>query len=147
MKVKDILKYKGPEVLSISENKTLYEGMKFLALNKVGALMVLNSDAKPVGIISERDFVRAGAEDLACLNSKTIAECMTTNVIYSSPEEELETIEAIMIEKRIRHIPILKEGHLIGIISIGDAVKAQLALLRDENKALHDYIGGGLPKG
>ncbi len=144
MKVKDILAKKGPHVFTIGENNSVAEGLKILANNNIGALIVLNADGKVVGIISERDYIKLLNKDATLINELLIKDAMTKNVIIVEPEDELSYIESIMTSNRIRHLPVIQNDILVGIVSIGDAVKVQIENLKVENKYLFDYIGGNV---
>lgn len=144
MKVKEILRLKGPEVFTIGEDKPIYEAMKVLVNNRVGALLVLNSEAKIVGIVSERDVVKAAYNNAKSFQDNPVKEIMTKNLIIVEPNDEIEYVESIMTNNKIRHLPVVSEKILIGIISIGDVVKAQFKEIRAENKYLRDYIEGSM---
>lgn len=142
MKVKDILKQKGPEVFTIGEEKTLADAVKILSANNIGVLLVLNSEAKIVGIISERDIIRTLAKDPQnCLSTK-VKDVMTQQVIVVEPEDDLEYVEKVMTVNRCRHVPVINNKVLVGLISIGDIVKSMLKESEIENKYLRDYISG-----
>lgn len=142
MKVKDILKQKGPEVFTIGDEKTLADAVKILAANNIGVLLVLNSEAKIVGIISERDIIRTLAKDPEHCLSKKVKEVMTQQVIVVEPEDDLEYVEKVMTQNRCRHVPVINNKVLVGLISIGDIVKSMLKESEIENKYLKDYISG-----
>jgi CBS domain-containing protein len=142
MKVRDILKTKGPEVLTIGEEKLLSEAIEKLVVNKIGVLLVLSAQAKIIGIISERDIVRVCHSAPNDYGNKLIKEVMTTNVIIAEADDEVDYVESTMTENRIRHLPIVDKKVLVGLISIGDLVKNQLHKQRSENKYLMDYISG-----
>ncbi len=142
MKVRDILKWKGPQVFTVGENISLKTAIDFLANNKIGALLVLSDDGKIAGILSERDIVRAAAEDINNIIDKTAADVMTRQIIVAEPDDELEYVEQIMTMNRIRHLPVLENKRLVGFISIGDCVKSAIKDVRSQNKYLMDYIGG-----
>lgn len=144
MKVRDILKWKGPQVFTIGESMTLKNAMDLLANNKIGVLLVLTDDGKISGIISERDIIREASADLERINTKEVGEVMTKQVIVVEPDDDLEYVESIMTQNRIRHLPVLQDKVLVGLISIGDTVKSSLNKARSENKYLLDYIGGNL---
>lgn len=147
MKIKDVLSTKGPEVFTIGANKTVYEAMDVLIRNKIGSLLVLNQDGKIVGIFSERDALRV------CFNYKDnftdilVGDVMTKKIIFAEPEDDVSYLESIMTNNRIRHVPIMKDKVLVGIVSIGDIVKASLSEQKTENKYLMDYFYGMMPKG
>lgn len=144
MKVKHILKNKGPEVFTIGEEKTVFDALRILVNNNIGVLLVLNSGAKIVGIFSERDMIKEVYNNPEGFRSKLVKECMTKKIIFVEPEDEMSYVESIMTENHIRHLPILDNNVLVGLISIGDIVKSQLSNTQFENKYLKDYISGNL---
>jgi CBS domain-containing protein len=144
MKVRDILKNKGPEVFTIGEEKNLYDAMKILVNNKIGVLLVLNAQAKIVGILSERDIIKVCYEDNINFAQKPIKSVMTKDVLVVEFEDDIEYVESIMTENRIRHLPVVSDNRLLGLISIGDIVKSLLKSTQHDNKYLLDYISGGI---
>lgn len=142
MKVKDILNKKGPEVITIWEEKTIMEALDTLVQNKIGALLVLDEHGKIRGIISERDLLRVFHTRLAEVKQVKIKEAMVKKVIIGDPEDTLEYIENIMTENKIRHVPIIAKKRLVGIISIGDIVKALSSSFKSENRYLRGFIEG-----
>lgn len=122
-KVSDILDVKGTAVHSISSDSKIFEALKLMAEEDVGALLVIDS-GKITGIISERDYARKVA--LLGRNSMEdpVRDIMTVDVVFVSPAATLEECMAIMLNKRIRHLPVLENGELTGLISIGDVVKS-----------------------
>jgi CBS domain-containing protein len=139
MRIATILATKGSHVATVRAQQTLKETAALLAQYNVGALVVVDEAGKPVGIISERDLVRALAreEDLA---ARRVSEVMTKAVIVGSPDDEVRTVMHTMTQKRFRHLPILDRGKLIGIVSIGDMVKAQLDEYQGEIDTLETQI-------
>ena len=144
MKVRDILNSKGPEVFTISQDKSLAEAMRTLVNNHVGVLLVLNANGESTGIISERDVLRAANAYPEDFSSKLVRDFMTQKVIVVEPEDELSYVEQVMTENRIRHLPVMSKQKLSGLISIGDVVKSQLKNYSSENKYLIDYISGNV---
>lgn len=144
MKVKDILKNKGPEVFTISEDKNISDALKILVSNNIGVLIVLNNEAKISGIFSERDVVKNAFSNPENFLNLKIKEVMSTNIIFVEPEDEVEYIESVMTNNHIRHLPVVKDKVLIGLISIGDIVKSSRKISQTENKYLMDYISGNL---
>jgi CBS domain-containing protein len=124
MNVKRILATKGSGIITIGPEQTIREAIALLTSRNVGALVVVNSSYSPVGIISERDIIRAAArnEQLFLL---PVSAIMTRELITGLPQDDLESVAGTMTEKRIRHLPVVEHGKLIGIVSIGDVVKAQ----------------------
>ncbi len=145
MKVNDILEAKGRKVFTIKSDKSLKEALDLIVINKIGALLVLNEKDDFVGIISERDLVREFHKADKVALDKTISEIMTTNIIVGILEDEIEEVEAIMTENRFRHLPIMNEGKVVGIVSIGDIVKSLSAKRKTENRYLKEYIMGKYP--
>ena len=145
MNIKSILATKGANVVTISPDKTIREALAVLVKHNVGALVVVDEIKKPVGIISERDIVRLAARNEA-LFGIPIREVMTTNVITALPQDELRAVANTITEKRIRHLPIVdNQGILIGIISIGDVVKAERNRFEGEADTLRTQILADAP--
>lgn len=139
---KTILKKKDTGTITITPGITGMEANRIRAENKIGCLMVLDEQQKVVGVLSERDIVNAinihGVEVL----QKKVADIMTHKVITCGPEDDLKSIMKKMTQKRIRHLPVVDGEALIGVISIGDVVKARMEELEVESAAMHDYIRG-----
>jgi CBS domain-containing protein len=144
MTIKEVLRNKGPEVFTIGEERTISDAIKILVNNNIGVLLVLNSDAKISGILSERDIVRVVHANPADFESFIIKEKMTTNVIFIEATDSIEYAQQIMTTNHIRHLPVLDNKILIGMISIGDIVNSLLSKTQVENKYLQDYISGNL---
>lgn len=144
MTIKEVLKNKGPEVFTIGEEKSISDAMKILVNNKIGVLLVLNSEAKIAGILSERDIVREVYKNPVEFGELVIKDMMTTNVIFIEANDNIEYAEQIMTANHIRHLPVLENKVLIGMISIGDIVKSLLTKTQVENKYLQDYISGNV---
>jgi CBS domain-containing protein len=145
MKVNDILKIKGPEVITIWEEKSVQDAIDLMVLNKIGALMVINAAGKLTGIITERDVMRAYHAHPDAAGSLAVKGIMTKKVIIGDGDDTLESVESIMTENRVRHLPIIAGKRLVGIISIGDVVKALSKESKIENRYLKDYIEGKYP--
>ena len=126
MKVRDILHTKGATVITTTPDATLHDALRTLINSRVGALVVIDLEGKVVGIITERDLLRVCAELNGEINSLRVADWMTTHLIIGVPQDEVSYIMGIMTHNRIRHLPIMDDGRLEGIVSIGDVVKAQL---------------------
>jgi CBS domain-containing protein len=127
MKVSRILSTKRREIITIQPHKLIREALAVLAEHNIGVLVVVDETGKLVGILSERDIVRQGAQD-ENLFERPVSEVMTRQVVTGVPQDDIAQVMHTMTERRFRHLPILKDGQLIGIISIGDIVKVQ----RDE---------------
>lgn len=140
MKIRDLLRAKGSVVITVGPDIPIQEAMRVLVENKIGALVV--ADGKLRGIITERDLLRWGAEDIQRLATSRVRDLMTVEVITAAPEAEIEEVMDIMVERRIRHLPIMENAALCGIISIGDVVNALRQSVEVENRYLHAYIEG-----
>ena len=140
MNVQSILGSKGNDVATVSQTATLGDAVRILGERRIGALVVSGDGRAIEGIISERDIVRVAAGDLETM---TVGSVMSTNVVTCAAGDGVDRLMALMTERRIRHLPVVDEhGHLSGIVSIGDVVKARLTELEHENRALADYISG-----
>lgn len=143
MKVKEILGNKAASIITITAEQSLLKASQLLAEHNIGAVVVVDKNDKPIGILSERDIVRQlAAHDSEALHLK-VADIMTKDVIIGFPEDELSYVSSTMTDKRIRHLPIMDEQKLIGMVSIGDIVKIQLDHFANEAHMLRQYITGG----
>jgi CBS domain-containing protein len=140
MTVKTILSDKGSNVTTTEPAATLESGMRILAEHGIGALVVLGADQRVIGVLSERDIVRALAERGASALTEPLARVMTRNVSTCSPSDTVKSIMKQMTACKFRHLPVVEQEQLVGIVSIGDVVKHTLMEMRDESEALHDYI-------
>ncbi|MDP3920946.1 MAG: CBS domain-containing protein [Candidatus Omnitrophota bacterium] len=142
MEVKEILKNKGPKVWSVQSDDTIRDAITTLVKNKIGALLVFDEKDKMVGIISERDIMRECFHNAEKYASTPVHKVMTKKVIIGRPEDKSDYIMGIMTQNRVRHIPIIADGKLHGLVSIGDVVKAQLQDSQYQIQYLKDYICG-----
>jgi CBS domain-containing protein len=140
MTVKSILAKKGGDVISIEPTATLEAAVKTLGEHRIGALLVLGPDRRVTGILSERDIVRALAEQGADVLNKPLAQVMTRKVVTCSQTETVETIMERMTTGKFRHVPVVEQDQVVGVISIGDVVKHRLHEMEQEAAALRDYI-------
>jgi CBS domain-containing protein len=124
MKMESILARKGPGLFTVEPQQTVLDAVKVLVEHNIGAVMVV-SEGRPQGILSERDIIRESSRRLDLL-ARPVSEVMTTNVTYGSPGDDVEAVLRTMTAGHFRHLPVLEDGRLIGIVSIGDLVKAQL---------------------
>lgn len=145
MKVKDILAEKGTHVVTVNQEATVYEALQTFAFNRVGSLLVLEDKGGIVGIIGARDVLMAVVKACDEIRKTKVKEIMTKKIIIGDPDDDLDNVEVIMTENRIRHLPIIKDNKLSGIISMGDVVKAQLKNIHVENRFLKEYIVGKYP--
>ena len=145
MKVKDILAMKGTEVITIGEDKSVYEAMETFAKHKVGSLLVIDNKGGIIGIIAARDVLMDVLEKCDKIKETKVQKIMTRKLIIGNPEDDIDYVQAVMTENRIRHLPIIENQKLAGLVSIGDVVKAQLKKYDVENKYLKDFIVGKYP--
>ncbi len=143
MTIRDILQSKGRDVYSISPDHTLLGCVTLLVEHGVGALLVRESTGGVVGIISERDVLRASLHHSADLNRIPVRDTMTRDVIVCVPTDDLDYARGIMTANRIRHLPVMDGEEVIGLVSIGDLVKASLEEAQYENRYLKEYITTG----
>ena len=139
MKVRLILAKKGMDVITIKPEQQIRQAITILSQKNIGALVVVNEEKQPVGILSERDIIHKAAVDEA-LFSLTVAELMTEQLITGRPNDDAFSIAHTMTEKRFRHMPILEEGKLVGIVSLGDIMKAERDRYRGEIDTLETQI-------
>lgn len=141
MNVQSILGGKGNDVATIAQTASVCDAVRVLGERRIGALVVSGDGLVIEGIISERDIVRLAAG--GSLDGYTVGAVMSTDVVTCSAGDGVDRLMSLMTERRIRHLPVVDErGHLSGIVSIGDVVKARLSELEHENRALADYISG-----
>jgi CBS domain-containing protein len=140
MSVGHILSNKGKAVITASGGQTLQDASRLLAEHRIGAVVVTTLDGKVAGILSERDIVRAVAKGGGEALRDTVHDHMTKRVITCVEASQINEVMEIMTAGKFRHVPVLLEGRLDGMISIGDVVKHRLAELESESQALRDYI-------
>ena len=140
MIVSQILREKGDLVFTISPDETVAQAAVLLDERNVGAMVVLDTRDRVVGIISERDVVRVIARDGASGLGSPVSGCMTSQVIFAAPEETMDDLLGRMTDRRVRHLPVVKDGRLCGIVSIGDLVKRKIAETEAEAEELKAYI-------
>ncbi|MCL4303026.1 MAG: CBS domain-containing protein [Anaerolineae bacterium] len=145
MNIKSILAKKGMNVVTIGPGQSIREAIARLAEYNIGALVAVDEANLPVGILSERDITRALAKDEQIF-SKSVSELMTRHVITALPQDDLLSVANTMTEKRIRHLPVVERGKLVGIVSIGDVVKAQRDQYQGEVDTLQTQILGEKPQ-
>jgi CBS domain-containing protein len=140
--VRDVLGHKGRKIWSVSPNNTVYEALQLMAEKEIGAVLVMESD-RPVGILSERDYARQVILKGRTSKDTPVREIMSTRLVYIRPEQTVEDCMALMTDKRIRHLPVLEEGQLLGVLSIGDVVKAVISEKQFLIEQLENYISSG----
>ena len=138
-RVRDVLGVKGQAIHSIEPDASVYDAMKLMADKGIGALLVLEHE-KLVGIISERDYARKVILKGKSSLDTPVKDIMTQDVIWVRPEQTVEECMAVMTEKRVRHLPVIEEGKVVGVISIGDLVKSIITEQKFIIEQLERYI-------
>lgn len=140
--VRDVINGKGPDVFCIESDATVYQALEMMAQNNIGALVVKEKGVV-VGILSERDYARKVILRGRSSPSTTVENIMTTDVCYITPDKTVEEGLALMTDKRCRHLPVFQNDEMVGMVSIGDLVKAQVAEKDHIINQLENYIKGG----
>lgn len=140
MRVNEVLRRKGGSVVTIAPDRTVRELLALLAEHQIGAVVVSDDGARVDGIVSERDIVRRMHTDGDAILDGTVAEIMTVDVRFCGPADQIDALMDVMTESRIRHLPVVVEGNLAGIVSIGDVVKHRMAEVQGERDQLTAYI-------
>jgi IMP dehydrogenase len=142
MKVRALLESKGKDIVSIDAQNSVEDAIRSMHARKISALMVTD-DGKTVGIFTERDVVRSYiASNGKSFKDMNVKDFMVSNLIVAVPEDELNDISAIMVEKNIRHLPVLENNRVVGMLSIRDIIQTQVSKLHSEIHYLKDYITG-----
>jgi CBS domain-containing protein len=141
--VSQILKDKGDLVFTASPQETVGAAAALLHTRRVGAMVVVDAEEAIVGILSERDIVRVIAKEGASALTRPIAGCMSADVVFAQPEESIDALLGRMTDRRIRHLPVVRNGRLAGIVSIGDLVKYKINEAQAEAEGLKAYIAAG----
>ena len=152
MRINDILRHKGVSVETIAEDRTVHEAIQIMCKRRIGALVVTAHDQELRGIITERDILRDCGRVLDRIEhspapsasdcSTLVKDIMTVDLVIGLPEDKIDYVMKIMTKNRIRHLPVMEDKRLVGIISIGDVVNAHLEETEVENRMLKDYIRG-----
>ena len=142
MRISDIIRHKGSDVATITPADSVRELLARLAENNVGALVVVDGESV-VGIVSERDVVRRLHSDGDTVLSANVGSLMTSMVRSTTLNESIDSVAEAMTEQRIRHMPVLRDGTLVGIVSIGDVVAARMRQLEADRGQLERYITQG----
>jgi CBS domain-containing protein len=140
MNVNSILKLKGRAVSTARPDATLLDIVQKLGAKKIGAIVVVGDNGLVVGIISERDVIRAVSERGADALNLSVSEVMTRSVVSCQETSAIDELMEMMTKGRFRHLPVIEDGALVGIISIGDVVKWRLHEMEQEHSAMRDYI-------
>lgn len=145
MRVQDVLKDKDKVTITVTVETPIVEAMGRLIKNKISCLPVVDDKDQLLGIVSDKDIFRAVHENLDDFKKYTVGEVMTADVIVGLVDDEISYIAGLMTKNRIRHVPIVEQQSLKGLVSIGDVVKTQMTNIEIENRYLKLYINGGYP--
>jgi CBS domain-containing protein len=140
--VKELLREKGNQVWTIAPRATVYEALELMAEKNIGSLVVVER-GDVAGVFTERDYARKVILKGRSSKTTNVAELMTTDVLYVSPEDTIENCMALMTDKRLRHLPVMENGKLAGVVSIGDIVKVIISEREFTIRELERYITGG----
>jgi CBS domain-containing protein len=140
MTVEHILKDKGRDVVTMHPQQTLADAARTLFERRIGAVIIADESRPVAGILSERDIVRALARDGAAALDHPVSRHMTAKVVTCAGASAINEVMELMTQGKFRHVPVIEEGHLRGIVSIGDIVKHRLAEIEAEHQALREYI-------
>jgi CBS domain-containing protein len=140
MDIKSILNKKGNKIVKIASGSTVEAATKIMIESKVGAVLVVNDEFSPIGIFTERDNLKVTANGHLDPKLIRVDDCMTSDLVVGTPEDSVEETMALMTEKRVRHLPIVTDNGLAGVVSIGDMVKSVSEAYKTEIKYLKDYI-------
>lgn len=140
MTVAHILATKGREVVTIQPQRTIGEAARTLAEKKIGSVLVTGAERTILGILSERDIVRVIASLGAGALEEPVSRFMTTRVVTCTPKSDLTEVMGKMTQGKFRHVPVIEDGRVAGIVSIGDVVKHRLAEIENEHQAMREYI-------
>lgn len=146
MRIADVLRTKGDAVATITPQTSIGGLLNELALHNIGAMVVIGDGVigdGVVGMVSERDIVRSLHEHGAGLLSRPVSDIMTTQVATCAPTDSVDSLSALMTRNRVRHVPVIDDGRLAGIVSIGDVVKTRMEELEAEHEQLQAYITQG----
>ena len=140
MRISSLLEQKGSSVVTITKEATVAEAVAILERHGIGALIVADDGVHIDGILSERDVVRALGRHRGDLLDHPVHTIMTPNVVTCSPDDEVESLMSTMTDNRVRHVPVVVDGTLQGLVSIGDVVKSRIGELEKDRKELVEYI-------
>lgn len=152
MRIRDVLRQKGGDVVTIEGNRTVHDAICRMNEHRIGALIVTEGGRQIEGILTERDVLRMCGERCVQLDRPgepcpmLVRDVMTADVVVGIPDDDLDYVMGIMTQNRVRHLPVLQDGDLVGIVSIGDIVRASLRETEYENRLLRDYIQGPVPR-
>jgi CBS domain-containing protein len=145
MNTKDILAEKGTRVIKVQETLLLVDVLSMFVANRIGSVIVVNDHDEVIGIVAPMDVLKAIHHHPEYITTITVSEVMTRDIIFVTPEDNVDQLMTIMTENRIRHLPVIDKGELTGLVSIGDVVKAKSTVHDVEIRYLRDYIEGKYP--
>ncbi len=140
MKLKAVLQTKGHRVVTVSAQSSVADAIRMMHAQKVGAVMVPDAEGCPVGIFTERDVVRLHADGDRDFDTLAIEARMTCSLVVGRPSMSVDEALGLMTERRFRHLPVIEDGQLLGLVSIGDLVKVKLGEAAEEAQAMRAYI-------
>jgi CBS domain-containing protein len=140
MRISDVLRNKGTDVFTVRPDTTVRDFLAVMVERRIGACVLSADGITVAGIVSERDIARALHERGAAILADPVSAIATSDVVTASPDDSLDDLTRMMTERRVRHIPVLVDGRLSGLVSIGDVVKHRMDELETERQALVDYI-------
>jgi CBS domain-containing protein len=140
MQLKDVLAAKGRRLVTVSAKSSVADAIRTMCAEKVGAVLVPDAEGCPVGIFTERDVIRLYADGDRDFDQLTVDKRMTCSLVVGRLSMSVDEALALMTERRFRHLPVVEEGKLLGLVSIGDLVKIQLEETAQEAQALRSYI-------
>ncbi|MDX6298329.1 MAG: hypothetical protein QOI51_2186 [Nocardioidaceae bacterium] len=141
MRINEVLKTKGAEVITVSPDTTVRNLVALLVEKNIGAVLVATHERPVAGIVSERDVVRGLADGPGVLD-RPVSDLMTAEVVTAEPHQSVHELMKLMTQRRIRHVPVVTDGELQGIVSIGDVVKSRIDELEFERDQLESYVSG-----
>ena len=142
MKIRDILRHKGRDVVTASKDESVLHAVRVLVDHNIGGVVVVDA-GEVIGILTERDVLRLVASRPDELQALEVGQVMTDEVIKAAPDDDLADVVQVMTENRIRHLPVIENGRVAGIVTIGDVVNAFRRVAEDENAHLKQYIQAG----
>jgi CBS domain-containing protein len=145
VKIRDVVELKGSKIVTVSPNFTLAETVGLMTGKHVGSAIVTDEGGQLMGVITERDVLRFCSDPECSLTKTHVRSLMTTDPIVALPDDDVGVMIATMVENRFRHLPVMADGKLTALVSMGDLVKSQLKEVKVENRHLKDYIAGKYP--
>jgi CBS domain-containing protein len=142
--IRCILQFKGRDVWSLHPDASVYEAIEMMSRKQVGALLVIR-DSQPVGFVSERDYARKVILKGKSSRETKVSEIMSSPIITVGPDQTIDECMRIMTASRIRHLPVVERGQIVGIVSIGDLVRWIISSQEETIHQLHSYIAGAYP--